>query len=93
MNTIQTDVLVVGGGGAACRAALEAGMAGADTILAVKGAFASIGVRGSGSSAGGVSDRGGPSFRDWPESRASTPAALPFGSNRISKIFFNWAWV
>lgn len=59
LNTLQTEVLVVGGGGAACRAALEADMAGADTVLAVKGAFASIGVRGSGSTAGGVSDRGG----------------------------------
>ena len=45
MNTVQTDVLVVGGGGAACRAALEAGMAGADTILAVKGAFAFTAVK------------------------------------------------
>lgn len=59
LNSLQTEVLVVGGGGAACRAALEADMAGADTVLAVKGAFASIGVRGSGSTAGGVSDRGG----------------------------------
>ena len=58
-DTIKTDVLVVGGGGAGCRAALEADMSGADVILAVKGAFASIGVRGSGSTAGGVSDRGG----------------------------------
>jgi len=62
LNTLQTEVLVVGGGGAACRAALEADMAGADTVLAVKGAFASIGVRGSGSTAGGVSDRGGVQF-------------------------------
>ena len=62
LGSLKTDVLVVGGGGAACRAALEANMAGAKVILAVKGSFAGIGVRGSGSTAGGVSDRGGPAY-------------------------------
>jgi len=65
-ETVRIDVLVVGGGGAACRAALEAEMAGAKVILAVKGSFAGIGVRGSGSSAGGVSDRGGPAYPGVP---------------------------
>jgi len=45
---LQTDVLVVGGGGAAARAALEARMAGAGVILATKGNFGSIGTRGAG---------------------------------------------
>ena len=66
VETIQTDVLVVGGGGAACRAALEAEMAGAGVILAMKGTFAGIGIRGSGSTAGGVSDRGGPAYPGIP---------------------------
>jgi succinate dehydrogenase/fumarate reductase flavoprotein subunit len=69
INTIETlkaDVLVVGGGGAACRAALEAEMAGAKVILAVKGSFGGIGVRGSGSTAGGVSDRGGVAYPGIP---------------------------
>lgn len=58
-ETIKTDILVVGGGGAAARAAYEGKMAGADVVLAVKGSFGSIGVRGAGSTSGGVSDRGG----------------------------------
>jgi len=59
IDTIETDVLVVGGGGAASRAALEARLAGAEVVLAVKGTYGNVGVRGSGSTAGGVSDRGG----------------------------------
>jgi fumarate reductase (CoM/CoB) subunit A len=65
-DTIKAEVLVVGGGGAACRAALEADMAGADVVLAVKGAFASIGIRGAGTTAGGVSDRGGVAYPGIP---------------------------
>jgi succinate dehydrogenase/fumarate reductase flavoprotein subunit len=65
-QTIKTDVLVVGAGGAACRAALEASWSGAKVILAVKGTIGAIGVRGAGSTAGGVSDRGGVQFPGMP---------------------------
>lgn len=58
-STLSSDVLVIGGGGAGARAALEAAQLGAEVILAVKGSFGTIGTRGSGSTAGGVSDRGG----------------------------------
>jgi len=74
---ITTGVLVVGGGGAACRAALEADMAGAEVILAVKGAFGSIGVRGSGSTAGGVSDRGGVAYPGIPGIQGFDPQGAP----------------
>jgi len=40
---IKTDVLVVGGGGAACRAALSAYDEGADTLMALKGKLGSSG--------------------------------------------------
>jgi len=66
IERIKTDILVVGGGGAGCRAALEANRAGADVVLAVKGSFGSIGIRGSGSTAGGVSDRGGVDYPGAP---------------------------
>ena len=36
-NVIETDVLIVGGGGAACRAAIEAHDAGADVLMILKG--------------------------------------------------------
>lgn len=65
-ETVKTDVLVVGAGGAACRAALEANHAGAKVILAVKGTFGTIGVRGAGATSGGVSDRGGIQFPGMP---------------------------
>jgi fumarate reductase (CoM/CoB) subunit A len=55
MQVIKTDVLVIGGGGAAARAALEARLAGAQVILATKGYFGAIGTRGSGATAGGSS--------------------------------------
>ena len=37
MNRIKTDVLVIGGGGAACRAAVEAHDAGASVLMVLKG--------------------------------------------------------
>jgi len=40
---IDADVLVIGGGGAACRAALAAVEAGAKTVLALKGRLGSCG--------------------------------------------------
>ncbi len=59
METIETDVLVIGGGGAAARAAVAAHVAGAKVVLAVKGKFGAIGTRGSGATAGAISELGG----------------------------------
>ena len=47
-TVIETDVLVIGGGGAAARAAIESHQAGAKTTLAVKGRFGLKGNRGTG---------------------------------------------
>ena len=47
-TVIETDVLVIGGGGAAARAAIESHQAGAKTTLAVKGRFGLRGNRGNG---------------------------------------------
>jgi len=55
---LSTDVLVIGGGGAAARAAYEADAMGADVILAVKGDFGAVGTRGSGSTGGAISPFG-----------------------------------
>ncbi len=76
-DRVSTDVLVVGGGGAACRAALEACWAGANVILAVKGTFGSIGVRGAGSTGGGVSDRGGVQYPGMPGIQGFDPKGAP----------------
>ena len=46
-------------------------------ILAVKGTFGAIGVRGAGSTAGGVSDRGGIQFPGMPEIQGFDPAGKP----------------
>src|SRR3990172_3975743 len=58
-RTIETEVLVIGGGAAAARAAADASLVGAKTTIAVKGQFAAICTRGAGASAGGLSWRGG----------------------------------
>jgi fumarate reductase (CoM/CoB) subunit A len=50
----ETDVLVIGGGGAAARAALAACEAGAQTTLAVKGWFGWLGMRGAGATGCGI---------------------------------------
>ncbi len=42
-RSVETDVLVIGGGGAACRAAIAAHDAGARTLLALKGALGASG--------------------------------------------------
>jgi succinate dehydrogenase/fumarate reductase flavoprotein subunit len=55
---LETDVLVVGAGGAGMRAAYEAHLAGAKVVLAVKGRFGAIGVRGAGATASGFSETG-----------------------------------
>ncbi|KJS20162.1 MAG: hypothetical protein VR72_15745 [Clostridiaceae bacterium BRH_c20a] len=57
--TYQTDVLVIGSGGAGCRAALEAFRAGADVIIVAKGAFGK-----SGTTAFRVADTAGYNFAD-----------------------------
>ncbi|MBA7655862.1 hypothetical protein ES703_63772 [subsurface metagenome] len=59
VQLIESDVLVVGGGGAASRAAVEADKAGAKVVLAVKGVFGAIGTRGAGASSCGNTWRGG----------------------------------
>ena len=55
-RTFHTDVLVVGGGGAATAATLAAHEAGARTMLAVKGRFGVPGVRGAGATSNPVGD-------------------------------------
>ena len=57
-DIIETDVLVVGGGGAAARAAMEAYLAGAKVLMAVKGGFGAIGTRGAGATAAARSEGG-----------------------------------
>ncbi len=57
-DVIQTDVLVIGGGGAGMRAACEARRAGKNVVLAVKGRLGAIGVRGGGATASGFSETG-----------------------------------
>lgn len=47
-TVIETDVLVIGGGGAASRAAIEAHRSGAKTTIVVKGRFGMRGLRGTG---------------------------------------------
>ncbi|MCC7368317.1 MAG: FAD-binding protein [Chloroflexi bacterium] len=58
-DQIETDVLVVGAGGAGMRAAYEASLAGARVLVAVKGRFGAIGTRGAGGTAAAISERGG----------------------------------
>lgn len=67
--THETDVLVVGGGGAGSRAALEARLEGARVILAVKGRHNSLGIRGAGATNAALSEWGG--FFVDPETGAS----------------------
>lgn len=56
MKTWYTDVLVIGGGGAATAATIAAHEAGASTMLAVKGQFGVAGVRGAGATSNPVGD-------------------------------------
>lgn len=56
MKSYQTDVLVVGGGGAATAATIAAHDAGARTMLAVKGRFGVPGVRGAGATSNPKAD-------------------------------------
>ena len=58
METIKTGVLVIGGGGAAARAAFEARKSGAEVMLVTKGSFGAIGTRGAGATSSGFSPTG-----------------------------------
>ncbi len=59
VDLIETDVLVIGAGGAGMRAAYEASLAGARVLLAVKGRFGAVGTRGAGGTSVAISERGG----------------------------------
>jgi fumarate reductase (CoM/CoB) subunit A len=54
VREIQTDVLVVGGGAAGARAAIEAHQVGAKVTLVVKGELGVMGVRGAGATGSGA---------------------------------------
>ncbi|MEX1367076.1 MAG: FAD-binding protein [Nannocystaceae bacterium] len=56
MKTYETDVLVVGGGGAATASTIAAHDAGARTMMAVKGRFGVPGVRGAGATSNPKAD-------------------------------------
>ncbi len=75
MQTIRTGVLVIGGGGAAARAALEAARAGAEVMLVTKGAFGAIGTRGAGATASGFSAVGVIASPGWTGSVAPAEKA------------------
>lgn len=82
---IEVDVLVVGGGGAGSRAALEARLAGAQALLAVKGRHNALGIRGAGATNSALSEggaffidpeRGAPHIEPWIDVHAATPEQL-----------------
>ncbi len=56
MRTFETDVLIVGGGGAATAATISAHEGGARTMLAVKGRFGVPGARGAGATSNPLGD-------------------------------------
>lgn len=56
MKQYETDVLIVGGGGAATAACISAHQGGAKTMLAVKGRFGVPGARGSGATSNPIAD-------------------------------------
>jgi len=56
MKAYETDVLIVGGGGAATASTISAQQAGARTMLAVKGRFGVPGVRGAGATSNPLAD-------------------------------------
>lgn len=55
-NEYETDVLIIGGGGAATAATLAANENGARTLIAIKGKFGVPGVRGAGATSNPVGD-------------------------------------
>jgi L-aspartate oxidase len=56
MKTYETEVLIVGGGGAATAATISAHETGAKTTMAVKGQFGVAGVRGAGATSNPLAD-------------------------------------
>src|SRR6266478_1689551 len=56
MKSFETDVLIVGGGGAATASTISAHENGASTMLAVKGQFGVPGVRGAGATSNPLGD-------------------------------------
>ena len=56
MKFFETDVLIVGGGGAATASTISAHENGASTMLAVKGRFGVPGVRGAGATSNPLGD-------------------------------------
>jgi fumarate reductase (CoM/CoB) subunit A len=56
MRSFETDVLIIGGGGAATAATISAHENGARTMLAVKGRFGVAGVRGAGATSNPLGD-------------------------------------
>lgn len=77
-ETVRADVLVIGGGGAAARAALEAGAAEANVVMAVKGSFGAIGTRGSGATASAVSPFGVFATPGWTGATSEVERPLAF---------------
>ena len=56
MKRYDTDVLIVGGGGAATAATISAHQSGARTVMAVKGRFGVPGARGAGATSNPIAD-------------------------------------
>lgn len=56
MKSFETDVLIIGGGGAATASTISAHQNGARTMLAVKGKFGAPGVRGAGATSNPLGD-------------------------------------
>jgi fumarate reductase (CoM/CoB) subunit A len=75
-SVVETDVLVIGGGGAAARAALEARLAGAEVVLVSKGNFGAIGTRGAGATNSALSPFGILATPGWTGSLSGGEKAL-----------------
>jgi succinate dehydrogenase/fumarate reductase flavoprotein subunit len=84
-DVFETEVLVVGGGGAGSRAALEARLAGASVLLAVKGRHNALGIRGAGATNAALSEWGGffidpehgaPHIEPWVDIRTATAETM-----------------
>ena len=78
VESVKTDVLVIGGGGAATRAAVDAKKAGAEVVLATKGSFGAIGSRGAGATSSANSEFGVTATPGWtgPLSELEKPLAF-----------------
>ena len=95
-RVVETDVLVIGGGGAGARAALEASAAGARVTLAVKGKFGITGVRGAGATGYRGNGRpmhlfSGPKVVLESRDEPGTYASVPLGIEDEQKAFFQRA--